>query len=677
MDLEKVDFEKMVLCYTRSLEIFPDNPRMLNNCAAHYIRKESPREALPYLNRALSSAPDFLPAEWNRNYAYNLLIDRWHFPMLNDRNRNTCYERAISNRISQGYNTVLDIGTGSGLLSLYAKDSGSERVYACELSTEMSFIADKVFSTNNSTDITLLPQHSTSIEIPRDIPQKVKLVVTETFDVALFGEFVLSTLIHAHEHLLSADGIVLPMGATVFAAAVESPQIRFMSHVTPAAKSDLTLNFAGINICADNKNYEAISLREDKTLYLTDPVEILQVNFNDLSELKELHTDGTKNVSWVKVRKDGRIDGLVVWFKLDLDEENTLDTSEEDSCWQLAVFADKPVKCSIGQDLKITTELWREQLRCTYELPKDKNDNSNWRKCKDFYRISQHTVMFLNDDDYMSSIARVAQLHRTKRYRYILDLGPFPVYGLEMLKWNEEVLRVYCYAETEEFGDLIMRIAEQNGVDREKICIVESCEEIDRSLDVVFYHNFSTQGEINDWSEPSLYQALKLTLSTDGFILPRRIFLIGQLIYSEDLPRMVLVEDKNVQRSLGKSNYVIGDFVNQYSCRQRFDLDLALYKAVEVSEERVLVQIDEGNTTSAVANFGKIQQRGVLPNVLVCWYTIHLDGGNCVASRRENSFMNHSAIILEDEVKGVIERGEDVRFKVLQMTGLTRVSLVL
>ena len=43
-------------------------------------------------------------------------LDRWHFPMLNDRVRNGKFEKAIENRVKNGCDTVLDIGTGTGLL---------------------------------------------------------------------------------------------------------------------------------------------------------------------------------------------------------------------------------------------------------------------------------------------------------------------------------------------------------------------------------------------------------------------------------------------------------------------------------------------------------------------------------------------------------------------------------
>ena len=47
------------------------------------------------------------------------LLDRWHFPMLNDRVRSEAYSTALAAELSrEGCKTVLDLGAGTGLLSL-------------------------------------------------------------------------------------------------------------------------------------------------------------------------------------------------------------------------------------------------------------------------------------------------------------------------------------------------------------------------------------------------------------------------------------------------------------------------------------------------------------------------------------------------------------------------------
>lgn len=46
----------------------------------------------------------------------NSLVDRWHLPMLNDAGRNTAFMQAITSAVREGHLTVLDIGSGTGLL---------------------------------------------------------------------------------------------------------------------------------------------------------------------------------------------------------------------------------------------------------------------------------------------------------------------------------------------------------------------------------------------------------------------------------------------------------------------------------------------------------------------------------------------------------------------------------
>lgn len=101
-----------------------------------------------------------------------MAVDRWHFTMLNDKQRNNAFEQAIRKRISQGYDTVLDVGTGTGLLSLYAKDAGATKVYACECSEAMMLIAKDVFEFNNASDIKLISKLSFDLKIPMDIPER-------------------------------------------------------------------------------------------------------------------------------------------------------------------------------------------------------------------------------------------------------------------------------------------------------------------------------------------------------------------------------------------------------------------------------------------------------------------------------------------------------------------------
>jgi hypothetical protein len=52
----------------------------------------------------------------------------FHFAMLNDQPRNEFYKRALARAILPGQSIVLDIGSGSGLLSILAAQAGAQGV---------------------------------------------------------------------------------------------------------------------------------------------------------------------------------------------------------------------------------------------------------------------------------------------------------------------------------------------------------------------------------------------------------------------------------------------------------------------------------------------------------------------------------------------------------------------
>ena len=77
-------------------------------------------EACSYFRRAVACNPGFLPARRNFQGTCNLLVERWHFRMLNDMFRNDAYRVAIIRRVLQqgSDSSVLDIGAGTGILRL-------------------------------------------------------------------------------------------------------------------------------------------------------------------------------------------------------------------------------------------------------------------------------------------------------------------------------------------------------------------------------------------------------------------------------------------------------------------------------------------------------------------------------------------------------------------------------
>uniref|UniRef100_A0A0P4WSR7 Protein arginine N-methyltransferase 9 n=1 Tax=Scylla olivacea TaxID=85551 RepID=A0A0P4WSR7_SCYOL len=194
---------QVMTLYEVALNHYPESPDLHYLLAATLYRHGSVHEAWNHACLAEAKCPRDPCAQDIQGRLANCLVDRWHLPMLNDAGRNAAFRMAITEAVREGYNTVLDIGSGTGLLSIYALWAGAKEVYACEEDTFMSEICSSVLQVNrNATAIQILNKHSKDILIPSDIPQKVSLVVSETVDAGLFGEHILSTLQHAWQHLL-------------------------------------------------------------------------------------------------------------------------------------------------------------------------------------------------------------------------------------------------------------------------------------------------------------------------------------------------------------------------------------------------------------------------------------------------------------------------------------------
>lgn len=99
---------------------------------------------------------------------------------------------------------------------------------------------------------------------------------------------------------------------------------------------------------------------------------------------------------------------------------------------------------------------------------------------------------------------------------------------------------------------------------------------------------------------------------------------------------------------------------------QVFDLNSSLYQHEAISEVKTLMEMDETQIKEHVITFGKFDTSKKLPNALIVWYKIQFSENNVCETRRNDSFMNHMAVVLPDEIKESIQRDGEVKIKILQ-----------
>jgi type II protein arginine methyltransferase len=292
--------------FERAVAINPSYADALHNLGMIYGEKQKTEQAINALRQAVALKPELLQVNPNLRSVYHGVVPGWHFQMMDDSKRNETYEAAIR-RAAPG-KSVLDIGTGAGLLALMAARAGATKVTTCESVGLMAARAREIIAQNGLSDrITVIPKTSTDMAVPRDMPERAEVLVTETFASGLITEGVLPTVEHAHEHLLTQDAAIIPAAACVMGYLAGGPALQGMLFVGRISGFDLS----GFNDFAPSML--AVSLDNVPHQALSDDIELMRF---DLRE-KRFPAGGVRLA--LKATHHGVCAGVAQWIKLELD----------------------------------------------------------------------------------------------------------------------------------------------------------------------------------------------------------------------------------------------------------------------------------------------------------------------------------------------------------------------
>nr|GLL40988.1 probable protein arginine N-methyltransferase 3 [Ipomoea trifida] len=163
----------------------------------------------------------------NKNYFGSYSSFGIHREMISDKERTDAYRRAIVENPSlfRG-STVMDVGCGTGILSLFAAQAGASRVMAVEASEKMAGVATQIAKENgllwnNSLTgvIEVVQGMVEELDGTRNIqPNSVDVLISEWMGYCLLYESMLSSVLLARDKWLKPGGAILPDTATMFVA---------------------------------------------------------------------------------------------------------------------------------------------------------------------------------------------------------------------------------------------------------------------------------------------------------------------------------------------------------------------------------------------------------------------------------------------------------------------------
>ncbi len=324
---DKGDIDQAIELYKKSIDITPDFPEGLYGLAKAIEKKGQVGTAMKYFRQALRLRPDFDEARRGLNNTCRTIVPLWHFSMMNDLMRNHAYELAIE-KIVNKESVVLDIGTGSGLLAMYAARAGAKQVIACERIEPIAEKAKEIIRRNGfSNRITVLSKDSRNIVVGRDMPRPADVLIAEVFDVGLIGEGVIPTINDAYARLLAPGARCIPGRATIHGVLVDSQEIYEQGNVGEVSGFDLSEfnDFSSLS-------YFQTQLPSFSHRVLSNDFEVFSFDFNN-HPIKS----GQRKIP-VKIIEDGICHCVVFWFRLFLADNVYLDIGRSvDSHWKQAV----------------------------------------------------------------------------------------------------------------------------------------------------------------------------------------------------------------------------------------------------------------------------------------------------------------------------------------------------
>uniref|UniRef100_A0A6P6Y7H2 type I protein arginine methyltransferase n=1 Tax=Dermatophagoides pteronyssinus TaxID=6956 RepID=A0A6P6Y7H2_DERPT len=169
--------------------------------------------------------PETLTARFHDYYFNSYSHVSIHEEMLKDKTRTQTYIQAVmENKHLFKDAVVLDVGAGTGILSLLAAKAGARHVYAVEYSNS-ALLCERIVQHNKLGDrITVVKAKIEDAELP---VEKVDILVSEWMGYMLLYENMLESVLFARDKWLKSDGYMFPDKAALYAAGVEDGEYRY------------------------------------------------------------------------------------------------------------------------------------------------------------------------------------------------------------------------------------------------------------------------------------------------------------------------------------------------------------------------------------------------------------------------------------------------------------------
>ena len=305
-----------------------------------------------------------------------------HEEMIKDKIRTGSYKKAIeNNKTIFKDKIVLDIGSGTGILSIFAAKAGAKHVYGIEYADIADYSKEIIKQNNLSDKITIIQSKVEEAILPVD---KVDIIISEWMGYFLLYESMLDTLLFARDKWLKKDGYLLPDKAQIYLAGIQDSLYKYN-------KIDSWDNVYGFNfsVLKNPALAEPIIDNFPNNNIISNSCKIFDI---DLYTVKVEDLDFSAGYEII-FNKDDTFNGFVTWFDVEFDKlpnKVTLSTSpyEPSTHWKQVMFYSKnDIEVKKKEKLKGSICVIKDKMNFRFINSKISFHFDNGSKKLDWYQL--------------------------------------------------------------------------------------------------------------------------------------------------------------------------------------------------------------------------------------------------------------------------------------------------
>ncbi|KAL4980698.1 S-adenosyl-L-methionine-dependent methyltransferase [Aspergillus desertorum] len=249
-----------------------------------------------------STKAEEVDSDYFTSYAYNGI----HESMLKDTIRTDSYRDFVyENKHIFKDKVVLDVGCGTGILSMFCAKAGARKVISVDNSNIIDRAKEIVYENGFGDVITCIRGKIEEVTLP---VEQVDIIISEWMGYGLLFEAMFDSVIYARDRYLAPGGLMAPSHATLRIAPLADPEL-VQSHIGfwhDVYGFNMKSMLTGIYDEALVRTVAPSAIAAESQIFLTLPLHTITVN--ELSFLKEFEVTLKEDID--------ALDGWAIWFDI-------------------------------------------------------------------------------------------------------------------------------------------------------------------------------------------------------------------------------------------------------------------------------------------------------------------------------------------------------------------------